>query len=88
MTNTKDISLDEKIEALDVLLSSAGWNIVLMHIKERIDLMRSEIENSFQDNNFPLKKNLSEIKILKSILALPANLLQELEMKQEAEKEK
>lgn len=88
MTNIKNISLDEKIEALDTLLSSAGWNIVLMHIKERIDLMRSEIENSFQDNNFPLKKNLSEIKILKSILALPANLLQELEMKQEAEKEK
>lgn len=88
MINIKDIPLDEKIEALDGLLSSVGWNIILTHIKERIDLMRSEIENSFQDNNFPLKKNLSEIKILKSILALPANLLQELEMKQEAEKEK
>ena len=49
--------------------------------------MYEEIENRLNDNNYPVKKTLGEIKLIKDLINLPQNLIKEFEFIEDKEKE-
>ena len=75
----KQLSRQEKIEELDLLLVSRGWEIFVSHLQDKIKTMYEEIENRLNDNNYPVKKTLGEIKLIKDLINLPQNLIKEFE---------
>lgn len=83
----KQLNRQEKIEELDLLLVSKGWEIFVSHLHDKIKTMYEEIENRLNDNNYPVKKTLGEIKLIKDLINLPQNLIKEFEFIEDKEKE-
>ena len=83
----KQLNRQEKIEELDLLLVSRGWEIFVSHLQDKTKTMYEEIENRLNDNNYPVKKTLGEIKLIKDLINLPQNLIKEFEFIEDKEKE-